>query len=77
MIVLVLTSVRKGEIKMSMLLQGVLTTMIFTALLMGILLIPLLHAVAAYDRKQLPGKKHPKYAVLLEVDEPFRKRNRR
>ena len=63
---------------MSMMWQGILTMMIFTALLMGILLIPLLHAVAAYndDRKQAPEMKQRKYSVLFELDEPSSTRDR-
>jgi hypothetical protein len=60
---------------MTLMWQGILTMMIFTALLMGILLIPLLHAVEAY--KKSPKGKQRKYSVLFELDEPLERKDRR
>lgn len=53
-----------------MLLMYILTAMIFSVMLMGVLLIPLLHAVKAYDdRKEADGRGERNYALLFDVDE--------
>ena len=53
-----------------MILMYILTAMIFSVMLMGVLLIPLLHAVGAYDEsKEAAERCERKYAVLFDVDE--------
>ena len=53
-----------------MLLMYILTAMIFSVMLMGVLLIPLLRAAEAYDDpKEAADRREHKYALLFDVDE--------
>lgn len=53
-----------------MILMNIMALMIFTVMLMAVLLIPLLHAVSAYDeKKEASRRQENKYSVLFDVDE--------
>lgn len=53
-----------------MILMNIMAFMIFAVMLMAVLLIPLLHAVGAYDdKKRMDRRQEKKYSVLFDVDE--------
>lgn len=53
-----------------MFLMNIVALMIFSVMLMAVLLIPLLHAVGAYDEKRKAGgRREKKYSVLFDTDE--------